>query len=95
MQKQLFADVVQNRSSEKLHNIYWETPMLKSLLNKVARLKACNFIKKRLKRRSFPMNVTKLLRAATLWTHLWWLVLTMHIFHKFAADIRSFLQRSI
>ena len=38
--------------------------MLKSLFDKVAVLKAYNFIKKRLLLRCFPMNIAKFLRTA-------------------------------
>ena len=34
---------------KKFRNIHRKTPVLESLLNKVAGLKTCNFIKKRLK----------------------------------------------
>ena len=37
-QKQLLADVLQNRCSEKFHNIQRKTPVLESLFNKVAGL---------------------------------------------------------
>ena len=47
-------------------NIHRKTPVLKSLFNKVAGLKACNFIKKRLQRRCFPANIAKFLRTAIL-----------------------------
>ena len=43
-----------------------ETPVLKSLFNKVAGLKACSFIKKRLQHRCFPVNIAKFLRAPIL-----------------------------
>ena len=38
--------------------------------------RACNFIKKRLWDRCFPVNFAKLLRAPFLTEHLWWLLLT-------------------
>ena len=38
-----------------------KTPVLKSLINKVAVLQACNFLNKRLKRRCFPLNIAKIL----------------------------------
>ena len=41
------ADILQKRCSLNFHNIHVETPVLKSLFNKVAGLKACDFIKKR------------------------------------------------
>ena len=37
--------------------------MLESLFNKVACQKACNFIKKRLQHRCFPVNIAKFLRT--------------------------------
>ena len=40
------------------------TPVLESLFNKVASLKACNFIKKRLQHRCFPVNIARFLRTA-------------------------------
>ena len=46
-QKQPFANVLKNRYSEKFHNIHKKTPVLDSLFNKAAVLKAYNFIKKR------------------------------------------------
>ena len=38
--------------------------MLVSVLNKVAGLSACNFIKKKLEHRCFPMNFAKFLRTS-------------------------------
>ena len=43
-----------------------KTPAMESLLNKVAGLKVCIFIKKRLKDRCFPVNIAKFLRIAFL-----------------------------
>ena len=40
-------------------NIHRKTLLLEPLFNKVASLQACNFIKKRLQHRCFPMNITK------------------------------------
>ena len=40
--------------------------MFQSLFNKVAAIQACNFIKKRLQRRYFAVNITKFLRTSTL-----------------------------
>ena len=37
-----------------------------SFLNKVADLQACNFLKKRLQNRCFPVNIAKFLRAPFL-----------------------------
>ena len=46
--------------------IHRETPVLESLFNKVAVPKACNFIKKRLQHRCFPVNIAKYLRTPIL-----------------------------
>ena len=40
--------------------------MLEYLFNNFASLKACNFIKKRLQRRWFPVNIAKFLRTPIL-----------------------------
>ena len=45
---------------------FTETPMLESLLNKVAVLEAWNFIKKRLQHRCFLVNFAKFLRTSFL-----------------------------
>ena len=42
--------------------------------NKAARLKICNFIKKRLKHRCFPVNIAKFLRTFSFIEHLRWLL---------------------
>ena len=47
-----------------LSTILRKTPVLKSLFNKVA--EACNFIKKRLQHRCFPVNIAKYLRTTFL-----------------------------
>ena len=49
--------------SRKFKNINRKTPVLESLFNKVADLQICNFIKKRLKHRCFPVNTAKFLRT--------------------------------
>ena len=43
-----------------------KTPVLKSLFNRGADLQACNFIKKRLQYRCFPVEFWKILRTPTL-----------------------------
>ena len=42
IQKHSFADVLQNRCSQKFHKFLWKTSVLESLINKVAGLKAIN-----------------------------------------------------
>ena len=49
-----------------VRNIHRKMPLLESLFNKVAGLLACNFIKKRLQHRCFPVNVAKFLRTDIL-----------------------------
>ena len=51
-----------------------ETYALESLLNKVTGLEACNFIKKGLKHRCFPVNTAKFLRTPIL-KNIWELLL--------------------
>ena len=57
VQKQPFSDVLQDRCSCGFRNVHRKTPWLESLFNKVAGLKSCNFIKKRLRRRCFPVSI--------------------------------------
>ena len=40
---------------------------------------ANNFIKKRLQRRFFPVNIAKFLRTTFFIEHLWWLLLTLDL----------------
>ena len=46
----------------KACNIHRKTPVLESIFSKAATLVACNFIKKRLQHRCFPVNIAKFLR---------------------------------
>ena len=55
LQKQSFADALQNRCSEKFHNIVRKIPVLDLFLIK--------FIKRRLQHRYFPVNIAKFLRT--------------------------------
>ena len=59
----------------KLCNIDRKAPVLESLLNKAADLKATNFTKKRLQHRGFPVNIAKFLRTPFFIEHLLCLVL--------------------
>ena len=63
-QKQAFADVLQCRCSEKWRNIRRKTLALESLFKKVPVLQPCNFIKKKLQERCFPVNIARFLRTA-------------------------------
>ena len=48
IQKQQFADVLQNKCSQKLRNIHNKTPVFEPLFNKIGSLKDCSFVEKRL-----------------------------------------------
>ena len=67
-QKQMFAYVFQYERSEEFRNIYRKIPVLESL-------QACNFIKKRLEHRRFPVNISKFSRTPFFIEHLRWLLL--------------------
>ena len=66
LQKQSFADILQERFSYKFRNFHRKIPVLESLFNKVARLKTCNFIKKRPQHRCFLVKLAKFLRTPLL-----------------------------
>ena len=63
-------DRVQNQPPEVFHtkycNIQRKIPELESLFNKAAGLETCNFIKKGLQLRCFPLNIAKFLRTFIL-----------------------------
>ena len=51
------------RVLEYISNIHKKAPVLDSPFNKVAGLKACNFIEMRIYRKCFPVNIVKFLRT--------------------------------
>ena len=55
---------------KEFRNNHRKTPVLESLFNKVAGLKACNYIKERLQHRCFPVNNVKFLRTHFFTEHL-------------------------
>ena len=63
--KQSFADVPQNKCSEKFCKFDRKTPkrLQQSVFNKVAGLHACNFVKKRLQHRWYLVKFVKFLRT--------------------------------
>ena len=69
-------EAVVRRCSRKFRNSHKKTSVLQSLFNKVEGLKACNFIKKKLQRRCFPVKFAKFLCAPFFREHLRWLLLT-------------------
>ena len=50
----------------KISKFSLEVPVLEFLVNKVAGLKACNFIERRLQHRCFPVHIAKFLRKPIL-----------------------------
>ena len=67
MQKQPFADALKNVCSLKFCILQRKAPVLESLFNKIAGLKICNFIKKRLQRKYFPVKFTNFLTTLFLY----------------------------
>ena len=61
----------------KISQYLWEN----TCINKVAGLKTCNFIKRRLQHWWFPVNIAKFLRKPTFIEQVWWLLLPcqMHL----------------
>ena len=60
--------VLEKKAFGKISPISQNTPMLESLSNKIARLQACNFIRKRLQNSWYPVNIGKFLRTLFLRT---------------------------
>ena len=77
--KQSFADVFQNRCSQKFHNkkILQENTYVESLLITLQAWRHGSLLKKRLQHRCFPVKFTKFLRTPFFTEHLWWLLLEM------------------
>ena len=67
-QKQPPEVLCKKSCSWKFLNIHSKTLVLESLFNKVAGLKACNFTKKSLQHRDFPVNIANFLRTSFLRT---------------------------
>ena len=51
---------------KNFRNIHRKTPVLESLFNRLVGFKTCNFLKKRLRIRCFPVNIAKFLRTLIL-----------------------------
>ena len=60
----------EKRCSLRFRKFRTKTPVLESLFNKVARLKTCQFIKRRLKHNCFPMKFATFLRTPIFEKHL-------------------------
>ena len=68
------------RYSEKFREFYRKSYVLKSLFNKAAGLKACDFIKKGVQHGCVPVKFAKSLRRSLFIDNLWSLLL--HILSK-------------
>ena len=73
LQKHSFANIIQNRCN--FTTFTGKQLSLESPFNKVAGLKACNFIKKRLQHRCFLVKFAKFLRTLFFTKHLCQLLL--------------------
>ena len=71
----VIRNVLQNRCFLKFRQFHRKTPVLESRFNKVAGLKACNFIKKRFQHSCFPVKFAKFIRTPFFKEHFWWLPL--------------------
>ena len=56
-------DILHHRCSWRFCKIHRTAPVLESLFNKVSGRQTCNFLKKRLQHRCFPVNFAKFLRT--------------------------------
>ena len=61
----------------KICILHRKTLQLESLFKKVAKLRPCNIIKKRLQHRYFPVSFAKFLRTPLFTEHLQWLLLVI------------------
>ena len=59
--------------------MYKNPPVLESLFNTLADLKACNFIKKSHQQSCFPKNIAKFLRTVFFTENLWRLSLNNYL----------------
>ena len=57
------SNVLQNRCSSEFLKFQRKAPVQESILSNVSGLKACNFVKKRLQHRCFPVKFAKFLRT--------------------------------
>ena len=74
--RQSFAEILQNRCSKNFPNFTGEH-LCWSLFKKVAGLKLCNIVKKRLQHRCFPVKFAKSLRTPLFTEHLLWRLLVI------------------
>ena len=81
-----------NKCSQKFRKFHMKTSLLESLLNKVAGIQVCNFIKKRLQHRYFPVKFAKFLRTPIL-KNIWERLLLQFLSH--GSNVHYFRHRFI
>ena len=74
----------------KISQISKKKPVLESRFNKVADLKVCNIIEKRLRHRCFPAKFAKFLRRPFFTGHLWQLLLFIIFLYDLFLLIKDF-----
>ena len=72
----IFSKWVFLKYPQKFRNTHRKIPMLESLLIKVVDLKLCNFTKKSLQYRYFPVDIAKFSRKHFFREHFRWLLLS-------------------
>ena len=65
-QKQPLGVFYKKSCFAQFRKFHWKTTVIESLFNKVADLQACNFTKKRLQHRCFPVKFVKFFRTTIL-----------------------------
>ena len=73
--RKFFLKLIFLKYPQNFRKTHWKIPMLKPLLIKVG-LKTCNFIKKRIQHRCFPVNDTTFSRTPFLREQFRWLLLS-------------------
>ena len=76
----------------KVRKYHTNIPVLESVFNKVAGLRACNFITKKLQQRCFPVKFAKFVRTPFLTEHLRWLLLYHSKVHLYRLRISLTIQ---
>ena len=101
MQKQSFANILQNRCSYKFPNIHKKISVLKPLFNAVRGLKDYNFNKKETPTQVFSFEYHKFFQNSFFMKYLQWLLLNMaeefliqaRFVQKYSEIFRKFQQK--
>ena len=79
LQKQSFADILQNRCSLKFHKFHRKIPVLESLFNKAAVLKTCTLLR-RDSNTGFFCEICETFKNTFFTEHLRWPLLKLNIY---------------